>query len=193
VKPEKDPLKLFIRNMVCLRCKMAVKEELTKLGLHLVSIELGEAEITEKISIAQHDQLNIALMRSGLELMDDKKSVLIQQIKTVIIELVHSSKEPLLIKFSEFLSQKLNHDYTYLANLFSEVQGSTIEKFYITHKIERVKELLIYDELNLTEIAYLMHYSSVSHLSTQFKKVTGLTPTHFKQLRIKRRSLLENI
>ena len=193
VKSEKDPLKLFIRNMVCLRCKMAVKEELTKLGLHLVSIELGEAEITEKISIAQHDQLNIALMRSGLELMDDKKSVLIQQIKTVIIELVHSSKEPLLIKFSEFLSQKLNHDYTYLANLFSEVQGSTIEKFYITHKIERVKELLIYDELNLTEIAYLMHYSSVSHLSTQFKKVTGLTPTHFKQLRIKRRSLLENI
>jgi len=193
VKPEKDPLKLFIRNMVCLRCKMAVKEELTKLGLHLVSIELGEAEITEKISIAQHDQLNIALMRSGLELMDDKKSVLIQQIKTVIIELVHTSKEPLLIKFSEFLSQKLNHDYTYLANLFSEVQGSTIEKFYITHKIERVKELLIYNELNLTEIAYLMHYSSVSHLSTQFKKVTGLTPTHFKQLRIKRRSLLENI
>jgi len=193
VKPEKDPLKLFIRNMVCLRCKMAVKEELTKLGLHLVSIELGEAEITEKISIAQHDQLNIALMRSGLELMDDKKSVLIQQIKTVIIELVHTSKEPLLIKFSEFLSQKLNHDYTYLANLFSEVQGSTIEKFYITHKIERVKELLIYDELNLTEIAHLMNYSSVSHLSAQFKKVTGLTPTHFKQLKIKRRSLLENI
>lgn len=179
--------------MVCLRCKMAVKEELTKLGLHLVSIELGEAEIMEKISIAQHDQLNIALMRSGLELMDDKKSVLIQQIKTVIIELVQYSKEPLTIKFSEFLSQKLNHDYTYLANLFSEVQGSTIERFYITHKIERVKELLIYDELNLTEIAYLMHYSSVSHLSSQFKKVTGLTPTHFKQLRIKRRSLLDNI
>jgi len=172
---------------------MAVKEELTKLGLHLVSIELGEAEITEKISIAQHDQLNIALMRSGLELMDDKKSVLIQQIKTVIIELVHTSKEPLLIKFSEFLSQKLNHDYTYLANLFSEVQGSTIEKFYITHKIERVKELLIYDELNLTEIAYLMHYSSVSHLSAQFKKVTGLTPSYFRKLKDKRRSMLENV
>ena len=125
--------------------------------------------------------------------MDDKKSVLIQQIKTVIIELVHYSKEPLVLKFSEFLTQKLNHDYTYLANLFSEVQGTTIEQFFISHKIERVKELLIYDELNLTEIAYLMHYSSVSHLSAQFKKVTGLTPTHFKQLKDKRRSLLEDV
>jgi AraC-like DNA-binding protein len=125
--------------------------------------------------------------------MDDKNSVLIEQIKTAIIELVHYSKEPLIIKFSEYLSQKLNHDYTYLANLFSVVQGTTIEKFYITHKIERVKELLIYDELNLTEIAYKMNYSSVSHLSTQFKKVTGLTPTHFKQLKDKRRSLLEDV
>jgi AraC-like DNA-binding protein len=179
--------------MVCLRCKIAVKEELTKLGLHPVTIELGEAEISDKISISQHDQLNTALLKLGLELIDDKRSILIQQIKTVIIELVHSSKAPLIIKFSEFLSQKLNHDYTYLANLFSEVQGSTIEKFYITHKIERVKELLIYDELNLTEISHLMNYSSVSHLSIQFKKVTGLTPTHFKKLKIKRRSLLESI
>src|SRR5688572_21316759 len=132
--------------MVCLRCKMVVKEELTKLGLHVVAIELGEAEVLEKISTLQHDQLKVALLKSGLELMDDKKSVLIQQIKTAIIELVHYSKEPLTINFSEYLSQKLIHDYTYLANLFSEVQGTTIEKFLITHKIERVKELLIYDE-----------------------------------------------
>ncbi len=179
--------------MVCLRCKMVVKEELIKLGLHFVMIELGEVEILEKISAQQHDRLKAALLKSGLELMDDKISVLIQQIKTAIVELVHYSKEPLLIKFSEFLSQKLNYDYTYLANLFSEMQGTTIEKFFITHKIERVKELIIYDELNLTEIAYLMHYSSVSHLSAQFKKVTGLTPTHFKQLKDKRRSLLEDV
>jgi AraC-like DNA-binding protein len=118
---------------------------------------------------------------------------LIQKIKNVIIELVHYSQEPLTIKFSEFLSQKINHDYTYLANLFSEVTGTTIEKFFISHKIERVKELLVYDELNLTEIAYLMHYSSVSHLSSQFKKVTGLTPSHFKELREKRRSMLEDV
>ena len=186
-------MKLYIKNMVCIRCKMVVKEELTKLGLHYTTVELGEAEVLENISVDQHDQLQVALLKSGLELMDDKKSVLIQQIKTVIIELVHYSEEPLSIKFSEFLSQKLNHDYTYLANLFSEVQGTTIEKFFISHKIERVKELLVYDELNLTEIAQLMHYSSVAHLSTQFKKVTGLTPSYFKQLRDKRRSMLEDV
>jgi len=163
------------------------------LGLHYTTVELGEAEVLEHISVNQHDQLQVALLKSGLELMDDKKSVLIQQIKTVIIELVHYSEDPLSIKFSEFLSQKLNHDYTYLANLFSEVQGITIEKFFIAHKIERVKELLVYDELNLTEIAELMHYSSVAHLSTQFKKVTGLTPSYFKQLRDKRRSMLEDV
>ena len=125
--------------------------------------------------------------------MDDKKSVLIQKIKNIIIELTHYSEEPLAIKFSEFLSHKLNYDYTYLADLFSEVTGTTIEKFLIAHKIERVKELLVYNELNLTEIAFQMHYSSVSHLSAQFKKVTGLTPSHFKQLRDKRRSMLEDI
>jgi len=179
--------------MVCIRCKMVVKDELTKLGLHYSAIELGEAEIMENISADQHDQIKIALLKSGLELMDDKKSVLIQKIKNVIIEQVHYADEPLTIKFSEYLSQKLNHDYTYLANLFSEVLGTTIEKFLISHKIERVKELLVYDELNLTEIAYLMHYSSVAHLSAQFKKVTGLTPSHFKQLKEKRRNMLENM
>ena len=172
---------------------MVVKEELKKLGLHYTSVELGEVETLEDISAAQHDQFKIALLKSGLELMDDKKSILIQKIKNVIIELIHYSEEPLTVNFSDYLSQKLNHNYTYLANLFSEVQGTTIEKFIIAHKIERVKELLVYNELNLTEIAYLMHYSSVAHLSAQFKKVTGLTPSHFKQLRDKRLNMLENL
>lgn len=172
---------------------MVVKEELKKLGLHYTSVELGEAEIMEDISPEQHDQFKVALLKSGLELMDDKKSILIQKIKNVIVELIHYSDEPLTVNFSDYLSDKLNHNYTYLANLFSEVQGTTIEKFIIAHKIERVKELLVYNELNLTEIAYLMHYSSVAHLSAQFKKVTGLTPTHFKQLRNKRLNMLENL
>ena len=179
--------------MVCIRCKMVVKAELEKLGLHYILVELGEAEIMEDISTEQHDQFKVALLKSGLEVLDDKKSVLIQKIKNVIVELIHYSEEPLAINFSDHLSQKLNHNYTYLANLFSEVQGTTIEKFIIAHKIERVKELLVYNELNLTEIAYLMHYSSVAHLSAQFKKVTGLTPSHFKQLREKRLTMLENL
>ncbi len=172
---------------------MVVKAELEQLGLHYTNVVLGEADIIENISPEQLDQFKRALLKSGLELMDNKKSVLIQKIKTVIVELVHYSEEPLTIKFSEYLSSKLNHDYTYLANLFSEVQGTTIEKFFIAHKIERVKELLVYNELTLTEIAFKMHYSSVAHLSSQFKKVTGLTPTHFRQLKDKRRSMLEDV
>ncbi len=186
-------LKVYIKNMVCIRCKMVVKDELTKLGLKYSSVDLGEAELLESITPVQVDQLRIALLRSGLELMDDKKSVLIQKIKTIIIELVHYSEEPLVINLSDHLSQNLHHDYTYLANLFSEVQGTTIEKFYISHKIERVKEFLVYNELTLTEIAYKMHYSSVAHLCTQFKKVTGLTPSHFKSLKNKRRLMLEDL
>src|SRR5580704_7609696 len=186
-------LKLYIRNMVCIRCKMVVKDELTRLGLKYIAVDLGEVEIMEDISPLQLEQFREALLRSGLELMDDKKSILIQKIKTVIIELVHYSEEPLVINLSAFLAEKLQHDYTYLANLFSEVQGTTIEKFFISHKIERVKELLVYDELTLTEIAYIMHYSSVAHLCTQFKKVTGLTPSHFKSLKNKRRSMLEDL
>lgn len=186
-------MKLFIKNMVCIRCKIVVKDELTKLGLHCIVVELGEVEIAETITPEQREQVQIALLRSGLELMDDKKSMLIQKIKQVIIELVHYSEEPLRVKFSEFLSQKLNYDYTYLANIFSEVQGITIEKFIIAHKIERVKELLVYDQLTLSEIAFLMHYSSVSHLSAQFKKVTGLTPSHFKQIKTKRRNMLDDL
>jgi len=186
-------VKLYIKNMVCIRCKMVVKDELTKLGLHYTSVELGEAEITEEIDPALREAIKTALLKSGLELMTDKKSVLIQQIKNIIVELVHYTEEPLAINLSAFLSQKLEHDYTYLANLFSETQGTTIEQFFIGHKIERVKELLVYDELNLTEIAAQMHYSSVGHLSAQFKKVTGLTPSYFKQLKEKRRSMLDEL
>jgi len=179
--------------MVCIRCKMVVKSELEKLGLDYNYVDLGEAEIKENLSSKKWDQLNVALKKSGLELMDDKKSMLIEKIKNVIIELVHYTDEQLKLNLSDYLSEKLNYDYTHLANLFSEVQGSTIEKFYIAHKIERVKELLVYNELNLTEIADKMHYSSVAHLSNQFKKITGLTPSHFKKLRRKRRIMLEDV
>lgn len=179
--------------MVCIRCKMVVKSELDRLGLQYTFIELGEAEINGELSPDKKAQLNIALKKQGLELMDDKKSQLIEKIKTIIIELIRYSDYPLKINLSDFLTSKLNYDYTYLANLFSEVQGTTIEHFFIYHKIERVKELLVYDELNLKEIAYKLHYSSVAHLSNQFKKVTGLTPSHFKQLKHKRRISLENL
>lgn len=179
--------------MVSMRCKMLVKAELDKLGLHHKSIELGEAEIEENILGAQWNELNIALKKSGIELIDNRKSILIEKIKNVIIELVHYSEARLEINFSVFLSQKLNHDYTYLANLFSETQGITIEHFHIIHKIERVKELLIYDELNVTEIAWKMDYSSVAHLSNQFKKITGLTPSSFKKIKDKKRSTLEDM
>ena len=132
-------------------------------------------------------------MKFGLDLIDDKKHVLIQRIKNLIVEMVHYEDKPVVVNFSVYLSEKLNHDYTYMANLFSEVQGTTIEKFIISHKIERVKELLLYNELNLTEIAYLMHYSSVAHLSAQFRKVTGFTPSYFKQLKGVHRNMLEEI
>lgn len=176
--------------MVCIRCKMVVKSELDKLGLHYTIVELGEAEIMEDIPTTQVEQLNHSLRKHGLELMDDKKSILVEKIKTIIIELVHYNDEQIKVNLSDFLSEKLNHNYTYLANLFSEVKGTTIEKFYLSHKIEKVKELLVYDELNLSEIANKMHYSSVAHLSNQFKKMTGLTPSHFKDLKHKRRSAL---
>jgi AraC-like DNA-binding protein len=172
---------------------MVVKDALAKLDIRFAVVELGEVDILDGYTEEKHALLKTSLLQAGLELMDDKKSVIIQQIKNVIIELVHYSEEQLTINFSEYLSLQLDYDYTYLANLFSEVQGTTIEKFIINHKIERVKELLVYDELNLTEIAALMHYSSVSHLSAQFKKVTGLTPSHFKQLKDKKRSMLDNI
>jgi AraC-like DNA-binding protein len=176
--------------MVCIRCKMIVKSELEKLGLHYTTVELGEAEITDNISKDQLDTLKVALKKTGLELMDDRKKILVEKIRTTIIELIHYNDEQIKINLSDYLSEKLNHNYTYLSNLFSEVKGITIEQFYLANKIEKVKELLVYDELNLSEIAWKLHYSSVAHLSNQFKKMTGLTPSHFKNLKHKRRVVL---
>lgn len=178
--------------MVSLRCKMVVKEELKKLGLHYVIIELGTVEILENITPEQRDRLKVNLLRSGLELLDDKRSILIEKIKAVIIEMIHYSDEIPKVNYSDYIAEKLEYDYTYLANIFSEVKGITIQQFIIIHKIEKVKELLLYDELNLTEIAYKLHYSSVAHLSNQFKKITGLSPSFYKTLKHKR-SHLENI
>jgi AraC-like DNA-binding protein len=179
--------------MVSQRCKMLVKEELKKLGLRYVVLDLGMVEMLEDITAQQQDQLKVNLLRSGLELLDDKKSILIDKIKNVIIEMVHYSDQLPKVNYSEYISEKLDYDYTYLSNIFSEVKGITIQQFIIIHKIERVKELLLYNELNLTEIAYQLHYSSVAHLSNQFKKVTGLSPSFFKQLKQKRKGNLENL
>jgi AraC-like DNA-binding protein len=179
--------------MVSLRCKIMVQEELKKLGLKYVLVDLGVVEILEDISDLQREQLKTNLMRSGLELMDDKKSILIEKIKNVIIEMIHYADELPQENFSDHISKHLGYDYTYLANTFSEVKGITIQQFIIIHKIERVKELLLYDELNLTEISYKLNYSSVAHLSNQFKKVTGLSPSFYKKLKQKRKSNLENL
>jgi AraC-like DNA-binding protein len=186
-------LKLYIKYMVSLRCKMIVADELKKLGLQKVALDLGVVEILEDITPVQREELRTNLLRSGLELLDDKKSILVEKIKIAVIELIHYSDEIPKVKISEYLSEKLRHDYTYLANMFSEVKGVTIQNYIILQKIERVKELLLYDELTLSEIAARMHYSSVAHLSNQFKKVTGLSPSFFKQLRDKRMSNLENL
>jgi len=172
---------------------MVVKAELEKLSLPYLDVKIGEAEMISDMSTEKMKQLDFALRKSGLLLMDNKKSIIVEKIKNAIIELVHYSDKQIKVNLSEYLSDKLNYDYTYLSNLFSEVKGITIEKFYLTHKIEKVKELIVYDELNLTEIAYKMHYSSVAHLSNQFKKFTGLTPSHFKKLKNKRRSTLEDV
>ena len=184
---------LFIKNMVSIRCKMIVKSELEKLGLHHTLVELGEVEIMEEISTQKKGELKAALLRFGLELMLDKKSILIEKIKTVIIEMIHYSDELPEINFSDYLSQRLNYHYTYLSNLFKEVKGTTIEHFIIQHKIERVKEMLVYDELTLSEIAFRLHYSSASHMSNQFKKITGLSPSHFKKIKYKRLNALEDL
>jgi len=172
---------------------MMVKSELDKLGLHYGVVDLGEVEVKESVTPEQRELLRLALLKSGLELMEDKKAILIEKIKNIIIEMVHYSDEFPKVKNSEYISEKLHLDYTYLANLFSEATGVTIEHFIILHKIERVKELLLYDELNLTEISYRLNYSSVAHLSNQFKKVTGLTPSFFKKLKHKRVLTLENV
>lgn len=186
-------LKLFIKYMVSNRCKLAVKDELNKLGLHFIVVDLGEVEIMEDITEEQKEQLKRGLGSSGLELMDDKRAVLIEKVKNVITQMIHDSEELPKVNYSDYISGKLDYDYKYLSNLFSEVKGITIQQFIIIHKIEKVKELLFYDELNLTEISYRMHYSSVAHLSNQFRKVTGLTPSAYKNLKEKKRNALEEI
>ncbi|MDO1450537.1 helix-turn-helix domain-containing protein [Rhodocytophaga aerolata] len=186
-------MKLYIKYMVSLRCKMMVEEELKKLGVRYGVVDLGMVETPEDLTPAQRQQLKENLLRSGLELLDDTKSILIEKIKNVITELIHYSDELPKVNYSDYISEKLDYDYTYLSNIFSEVKGITIQQFIIIHKIERVKELLLYNDLNLTEIAYKMHYSSVAHLSNQFKKITGLSPTFYKQLKEKRKSNLENM
>jgi len=179
--------------MVCIRCQMVVKSELEKLGLHHTKVELGETEIMEELSAEQRETLGTSLKKIGLELLDDKKNIMVERIKTLIIELVYFNEDQIKTNLSDYLSEKLNHNYTYLSNLFSEIKGTTIEKYYLSNKIEKVKELLVYDELSLTEIAYKLHYSSVAHLSNQFKKMTGLTPSHFKNLKNKTRNALGNV
>lgn len=179
--------------MVSTRCKIAVKEELKKLGLHFIVVDLGEVEIMEVLSAEQLSALKSALLPSGLEVMDDKRAVLIEKIQNVITQMIHHSDESPKVNYSDYISSKLNYDYTYLSNLFSEVKGITIQQFIIHHKIERAKELLCYEELTLTEISFKLHYSSVAHLSNQFKKVTGLSPSKYKQLKDKRRNPIEEI
>jgi AraC-like DNA-binding protein len=170
-----------------------VKEEFRLLGIKVINIELGELEIEEKITQEQFDIIRIALYKNGHELMEDKRSIQIEKIKNAIIEMVHYSDEPLEIKYSDYISQKLDYDYTYLSNLFSEVTGSTIQQYIIIHKIEKAKELIIYNELSLKEIAWKLHYSSVAHFSNQFKKITGLSPVFFKSLKKNKRVSLENL
>lgn len=186
-------MKLYIKYMVSLRCKMLVKDELKKLGVNCMSVELGVAEIQDDLTEEQLETFRENLKKAGLELLDDKKNILVEKIKSVIVEMVHNGSEMPNVNDSDFISDKLNYDYTYLSNTFSEVKGITIQQYIIMHKIEKVKELLLYDEFTLTEIAYQLNYSSVAHLSNQFKRVTGLTPTYFKQLKKNRHRSLEDL
>lgn len=179
--------------MVSLRCKMMVKDELNSLGIHYTALDLGMVELPEDITEEQRSALKSNLLRSGLELLEDQRSILIERIKNIIIEMVHYSDELPDTNYSSYISAKIGQDYTYISNIFSEVKGITIQQFIIFNKIERVKELLLYDELSLTEISYKLHYSSVAHLSNQFKKVTGLSPSFYKKMKQKRSQNLENL
>lgn len=186
-------VKLYIKYMVSLRCKLLVEEELRRSGIRNSLIDLGVVTLQEEITPEQHEQLKTNLLKSGLELLDDKKSILIERIKNVVIEMIHYSEELPKVNYSDYISEKLGYDYTYLSNIFSEEKGITVQQYIINNKIERVKELLLYDELNLTEISYRLHYSSVAHLSNQFKKITGISPSYFKKLKLKHRGNLENL
>ncbi len=181
-------MRIYIKYMVSLRCKIVVKDELKKLGLHYSLLELGVVDILEDITELQREQLRKNLLKSGLELLEDKKNILIERIVSVVIEMIHYADELPKTNFSDYLALKLDHNYTYLSNTFAEVKGVTLQQFIIMHKIEKVKELLLYNELSLSEIAYQLHYSSAAHLSNQFKKVTGLTPSFYKQIKQKRKN-----
>lgn len=179
--------------MVCTRCIMVVQNELDKLGLEAKNVTLGEVTLERPATESEKSKLEKALVPLGFELIDDKKSRLIEKIKTIIIQLVQQQDNDLKTNLSVLLSRELHHDYNYLSNLFSEVEGTTIEKYFIAQKIEKVKELLVYDELSLSEIAFRLNYSSVAYLSNQFKKVTGLTPSHFKQVKVEKRKPLDKV
>lgn len=186
-------MKLYIKYMVSRRCIMIVKEILREMELHFIVVDLGQVETMEELNPDQIETLKNALFESGLELMDDKRSILIESIQNVIVDMIYNDVELSSMNYSDYISDKLNHNYTYLSNIFSEVKGTTIQQFIIMHKIEHIKELIIYGELNMTEISYKLNYSSVAHMSNQFKKITGLTPSHFKLLKIKRRTPIEDI
>jgi AraC-like DNA-binding protein len=186
-------MKLYIKYMVSLRCKMVVHQELEKLDIKNARVDLGVVELFNDISAAQRRKLKENLLKTGLELLDDKKSILIEKIKNAVTEMIHFSEALPKENFSEYISKKLGYDYTYLANTFSEIKGITLQQFVIINKIEKVKELILYDELNLTEISYQLNYSSVAHLSNQFKKITGLSPSFYKQLKKQRMQNLEDL
>lgn len=184
-------MKIYIKNMVCNRCKMVVKSELEQLGLQPLTVELGEVNLKEELTDEDKQRIEERFLGLGFELIDDKKSRLIERVKNLVVELVHHSDEQLNMNVSDYLTQFIPLEYKYLSNLFSEIEGTTIEKFYIAQRVERVKELLVYDELSLSEIADKMGYSSVAYLSTQFKKVVGLTPSHFKSIKAAKRKSID--
>lgn len=186
-------MRIYVKYMVSLRCKMMVQEEVEQLGLKDAVVNLGTVDIPNGMTNDQLEVFRVRLARLGLELLDDKRTILIEKIKIVITEMIHNADEQPKENYSEYLSEKLDYDYTYLSNIFSEVNGYTIQHFIIINKIEKVKELLLYNELNLTEIAYKLNYSSVAHLSYQFKKVTGLAPSFYKNLKIMRQKNLEDL
>ncbi len=186
-------MKIYIKNMVCHRCELAVESILQKLGLHPTVVNLGEIQILEEDISSVKDALREELQAFGFEILDDRRNRTIEQIKNLITDLVHQKNNQLEINLSEYLTRELHQDYSSLSHLFSEVEGTTIEKFYILQKTEKVKELLVYDEMSISEIADLLGYSSVAYLSNQFKKMTGLTPSHFKNVGIARRKSLDKI
>ena len=186
-------MKIYIKNMACESCKVVVKEALEELDIAAVKVELGEIETKQDVTNEEKKQLNSKIKKVGLELLEKKQGILIEKIRKIIIDYVYKSDEKSNVKFSVLLSNELGYSYTYLANFFSEVEATTIEQFIIALKIERIKELIVFEEDTLSEIAHKLHYSSVSHLSKQFKKVTGLTPSHFKSLKEKRRITIQNI